>query len=283
MTGRKTEPKKDKDMAASATLAAPLTPAPFQPVAHPPHRFWTLAEGRAMFEFGAFLMSRPFLGNLPKGDGHAVQVLPGFMASNTSTAPMRRLLKDLGYDSHGWDSGRNVRVDNALIARLETQLKRLNDTSGRKVSLVGWSLGGVLARELAKLHPDRVRLIISLGSPISDDRNHTSAARLFEMLNGKEPEAMQGGRFRDLAAAPPVPTTSIFTRTDGIVHWRGSVQKPAATRTENIEVYASHCGLGVNPSVMLALADRLAQAEGSWAPFEAPLVFQWMFPKTVLD
>lgn len=264
-----------------ATMAA--VEAEFDKVARPPHRFWTLAEGRAMFELGAFYMSRPFLSTLAKGDGHAVQVLPGFMATNTSTSPMRRLLRELGYDAHGWDSGRNVRVDNALIARLETQLQRLNDDTGRKVSLVGWSLGGVLARELAKLHPDRVRLVISLGSPISDDRNHTSAARLFELLNGKQPEAMQGGRFRGLDEAPPVPTTSILTKTDGIVHWRGSVQKPATTPAENIEVYASHCGLGVNPSVMIAIADRLAQGEGQWKPFEPPLALQWMFPRTPLD
>jgi hypothetical protein len=94
---------------------------------------------------------------------------------------------------------------------------------------------------------------------------------------------MRGGRFQGLGEAPPVPTTSILTKTDGIVHWRGSVQKPTSTPSENIEVYASHCGLGVNPSVMLALADRLAQAEGSWAPFAAPAVFQWLFPKTGLD
>jgi pimeloyl-ACP methyl ester carboxylesterase len=262
---------------------AAMAPTQSDHAARPPHRFWTLAEGRALFELGAFYMSRPFLGTLPKGDGHAVQVLPGFMATNTSTVPLRRLLGQLGYDAHGWDSGRNVRVDNALIRRLEAQLQRLNDKSGRKVSLVGWSLGGVLARELAKLHPDRVRLVISLGSPISDDRNHTSAARLFEMLNGKEPEPMRGGGFRGLDKAPPVPTTSILTKTDGIVHWRGSVQKPAATPTENIEVYASHCGLGVNPSVMMAIADRLAQGEGRWAPFEPSLATQWMFPRTSLD
>lgn len=265
-------------MAASAAASAQ-----FEPAARPPSRIWTLAEGRAFFELGAFYAARPFLSHLPKGDGHAVQVLPGFMATNTSTVPLRRLLKRLGYDAHGWDSGRNVRVDNALIARLEAQLQRLNDDTGRKVSLVGWSLGGVLARELAKIHPDRVRLVISLGSPISDDRSHTSAARLFEMLNGKEPEAMRGGRFRSLAEAPPVPTTSILTKTDGIVHWRGSVQKPARTPTENIEVYASHCGLGVNPSVMIAMADRLAQSENAWAPFEPSLPVQWMFPKTSLD
>lgn len=248
--------------------------------ARPPSRLWTLAEGRAFLELGAFYLSRPLLSQLPRGDGHTVKVLPGFMATNTSTTPMRRLLSDLGYDAHGWDSGRNVRVDNELIDRLETQLMRLNDESGRKVSLVGWSLGGVLARELAKLHPDRVRLVISLGSPISDDRGHTNARRLFEMLNGKEPEAMRDGRFHGLDEAPPVPTTSILTKTDGIVHWRGSVQKPSRTPSENIEVYASHCGLGVNPSVMIAIADRLAQAEGDWMPFEPSLAQQWMFPKT---
>lgn len=252
--------------------------------AEPPHRLWTLMEGRAMLELGLLYAARPLMAALPKGDGHAVMVLPGFMASNSSTVPMRNVLKRIGYDAHGWDSGRNIKVDNALIRRLESQLARLNDASGRKVSLVGWSLGGVLARELAKLHPEKVRLVISLGSPISDDRGHTNAARLFEMLNGKEPEPMKGGRFRGLDEAPPVPTTSIFTKTDGIVHWRGSVQHPhkaaAEQPTENIQVHASHCGLGVNPSVMVAIADRLAQAEGAWRPFAPPLIHQWMFPRT---
>ncbi|TAD83227.1 MAG: alpha/beta fold hydrolase [Sphingomonadales bacterium] len=252
--------------------------------AEPPHRFWTLVEGRAMLELGLLFASRPLMASLPKGDGHAVMVLPGFMASNSSTVPMRNILARLGYDAHGWDSGRNVKIDNALIRRLENQIERLFKASGRTVSLVGWSLGGVLARELAKLHPDKVRLVISLGSPISDDRGHTHAARLFEMLNGKEPEPMQNGRFRGLDEAPPVPTTSIFTKTDGIVHWRGSVQHPdkaaAEQTTENIQVHASHCGLGVNPSVMVAIADRLAQAEGAWQPFAPALIHQWMFPRT---
>ncbi|ALE15832.1 hypothetical protein AMC99_00522 [Altererythrobacter epoxidivorans] len=246
----------------------------------PPSPLWTMCEGRAFFELGAFYLTRPFLSQLPKGDGHSVMVLPGFMASNSSTAPMRRLLKDLNYDAHGWNSGRNLKVDHALLHRLETQLAKLNDDSGEKVSLVGWSLGGVLARELAKLHSDRVRFVISLGSPISDDRAHTNAAKLFEFFNGKEPEVMVGGRFEGLNIAPPVPTTSILTKTDGVVHWRGSVQHPSKSPTENIEVYASHCGLGVNPSVMVAVADRLAQSEDDWAPFDPSPAQQWMFPKT---
>ena len=253
------------------------------PAAVPPNRFWTMTEGRAFFELGAFYAVRPLLGQLPKGDGHPVVVLPGFMASNSSTVPMRRLLDQLGYDAHGWDSGRNVLVNEALISRLEAQMRRLHKESGRTISLIGWSLGGVLARELAKLNPDIVRLVVSLGSPISDDRNHTNAARLFKFFNGDAPEKIRGGRFSGLDMAPPVPTTSIWTKTDGVVHWRGSVQHPDRVSsnhgTENIEVYASHCGLGVNPSVMIAVADRLAQPEGEWTPFEAAPHQRLFFPK----
>ncbi len=266
-------------MASIAPDAGGFNAAKDAPDAVPPHPFWTLTEGRAMFELGAFFATRPLLGTLPKGDGHAVMTLPGFMATNSSTTPMRGLLSQLGYDAHGWDSGRNVRVDNALIARLEGQLTRLHNVSGRKVSLIGWSLGGVLARELAKLHPEKVRLVMSLGSPLSDDRNHTSAKRLFELLNGKEPEPMRNGGFNSLSEAPPVPTTSVLTKTDGVVHWRASVQAEGDHPTENIVVHASHCGLGVNPSVMIAMADRLAQKEGQWAPFRPRLSQRWMFPK----
>lgn len=244
-----------------------------------PNRFWTLTEGRALGELAAFYAARPLLSALPKGDGHAVMVLPGFMASNSSTVPMRGLLGKLGYDAHGWDSGRNVRVDNALVARLESQLARLRKASGKKVSLIGWSLGGVIARELAKLQPDNVRLVVSLGSPLTNNRAVSNARALFEMLNGKEPEPMQGGRFLQLDEAPPVPTTSILTKTDGIVHWRGSVQGGDRPDTENIVVHASHCGLGVNPTVMVAIADRLAQKEGQWARFEPSLLNSWMFPR----
>lgn len=264
---------------ARADAQLDIEPISDEPKATPPNRLWALAEGRAMFELGAFYASRLMLSNLPRGDGHAVLVMPGFMASNTSTAPMRGLLNDLGYEAHGWASGRNVRVNEELIDRLETQLDQLHKQSGRTVSLIGWSLGGVLARELAKLHPEKVRLVISLGSPITDDRNHTNAARLFQFFNGDAPEKIRGGQFVGLNVAPPVPTTSILTKSDGVVHWRGSVQAEGEHPTENIEVYASHCGLGVNPSVMIAIADRLAQAEGDWAPFEADAAFSWMFPK----
>ncbi|MBX7532194.1 alpha/beta hydrolase [Qipengyuania sp. 1XM1-15A] len=235
-----------------------------------------------MGELASFYALRPLMGQLPKGDGHGVLVLPGFMASDYSTGPLRRLLCDLGYDCAGWNLGRNIKVDQARIEAMMDCVDELHGRSGRPISIVGWSLGGVFARELAKLAPEKVRLVISLGSPICDDRGHTNAARLFEYLNGKEPEIMKDGNFQALAEAPPVPTTSILTRTDGVVHWRGSVQRCGREDCENIEVLASHCGLGVNPAAVYAIADRLAQDEGNWKPFEARGLASLFFPKRAL-
>jgi pimeloyl-ACP methyl ester carboxylesterase len=264
------------------TAASAAFPQPSH--ARPPSRLLAFAEPRALLELAAFYAVRPYLANLPKGDGHPVLVLPGFLASDTSTAPLRRLLKQLGFDARGWNMGRNVRVDAPRVHEMESLLLRIHRETGRKVSIVGWSLGGVFARELAKSHPEAVRLVISLGSPISDDRRHTNAARIFEYLNGKDPEPIRHGRFTDLHRAPPVPTTSILTKSDGVVHWRGSVQKRCVhPHTENIEVLASHCGLGFNPSAVIAIVDRLLQEEGDWQPFEPRLSQRWMFPKTSLQ
>jgi len=249
-----------------------------QSAAKPPSIFWTLIEGRAFFEYGSFIATRQLMSQLPKGDGHPVLVLPGFMASDSSTRPMRRLLNDLGYEAHGWDLGRNVRIDDARLAAMKKLLEDIHAQSGRKVSIVGWSLGGVFARELAKMMPEKVRMVISLGSPISSDRNHSNARRLFEMINGESPEVMSDEQFNSLEEAPPVPTTSVLSKTDGIVSWQGSVQYNG-DQTENIQVHGSHCGLGVNPSVMVAIADRLAQKEGHWKPFDRSGFRSFLFPK----
>ena len=245
----------------------PQTDTASQTTARPPHLLLTLTEGRAVFELGWFVALRRAMKRLPKGDGHAVIVLPGFLAGDTSTRPMRGLLDDLGYATYGWDLGRNLRFTSDREQALYDLLDRVHAESGQPVSLIGWSLGGLFAREMAKHSPDKVRSVISLGSPLSNDRGYTNASRLFERLNGKEPEPMRQGRFDRLDEAPPVPTTSILSRSDGIVAWRASVQQPGP-QAETIEVLASHCGLGVNPMVMYAIADRLAQAQGEWQPFD---------------
>ena len=232
-----------------------------------PSLFWTLTEGRSFFELNSFYALRLLMKRLPKGDGHPVIVFPGFVASDRSTRPMRSLLNDLGYQSHGWGLGRNLRFNDQREDEMRRLLQTVHERDGRKVSLIGWSLGGVFAREIAKQNPDAVRSVITLGSPISGDLDHSNARRLYEFFNGSPTEDMQA-RLRTIAKAPPVPTTSVYSKTDGIVAWRGSIQTPDG-QTENIRVPASHCGLGVNPLVMYLLADRLSQPEGNWSPFDS--------------
>ncbi len=244
----------------------------------PPSDLLALTEvPRALLEFASFLALRPAMSFMPRGDGHPVLVLPGFMASDTSTVPLRDLLIDLGYDAVGWELGRNMHITNARVQAMSDSLLSHYQRSGRKVSLVGWSLGGLLARELAKLHPEMVRQVISLGSPLTADRGISKVRRLFEALNGTVPEVQRRGQFLDIGSPPPVPSTSVFTKGDGVVQWRGSIQ-PEGFERENVEVRASHIGLGVNPSVMWLIANRLAQTEGEWAPFTAKGLASWAFP-----
>jgi pimeloyl-ACP methyl ester carboxylesterase len=233
----------------------------------PPSLLLMLAETRAMLEFNSSLMLSPILLRAPRGDGHPVLALPGFLASDLSMAPMRRYLKELGYEAHAWNMGRNFGGVSSKRRALRELLTRIYENAGRKVSIVGWSLGGVYARDLALQAPDMVRAIITLGSPFANDVRATNATRLYELLSGEGVDDIP--EVRDaIAGDMPVPATSIYSRTDGIVNWRTSLLRPSAT-AENIEVHlASHIGLGVNPAALWAIADRLAQAEGEFTHFD---------------
>jgi pimeloyl-ACP methyl ester carboxylesterase len=233
----------------------------------PPSLFLMLAETRALFELNSSLLLSPLLLRAPKGDGHPVLTLPGFLASDLSMAPMRRYLKELGHDTHAWNMGRNLGGVASKRGALRELLTRIHESTGRKVSLIGWSLGGVYARDLALQMPDMVRTVITLGSPFANDIRATNATRLYEALSGEgaddNPEIREA-----IAGDLPVPATSIYSRTDGIVNWHTSLQRPSET-AENIEVYfASHIGLGVNPAALWAVADRLAQPEGEFKHFD---------------
>jgi pimeloyl-ACP methyl ester carboxylesterase len=226
-----------------------------------------LAEMRGIFEFNASLMLSPLLLRAPKGDGHPVLTLPGFLASDLSMAPMRRYLVELGYDAHAWQMGRNLGGLARMREGLRERLAEIHANTGRKVSLVGWSLGGVYARDLALHAPDMVRYVVTLGSPFANDVRATNATKLYEALSGEavddDPELREA-----LSGDLPVPTTSIFSRADGVVNWRTCLLRPSSS-AENIEVYlASHVGLGVNPAALWAVADRLSQQEGQFNQFE---------------
>lgn len=244
----------------------------------PPGLGLLLAEARGLLEFNASIALAPLLVNARKGDGHPVLALPGFLASDLSMAPLRRLLKHLGYDTHAWEMGRNLGGVIKLRDALRERLTQIHQATGRKVSIVGWSLGGIYARDLALQLPDMVRYVVTMGSPFAGDVTATNATRLYEALSGEQVEADDDLR-RAIAGDLPVPTTSIYSRTDGIVNWQTCLLHPSDT-AENIEVlFASHIGMGVNAPVLWALADRLAQPEGEFTPFDRSGPFAIAYPR----
>jgi pimeloyl-ACP methyl ester carboxylesterase len=222
-------------------------------------------EGRAMFEWASFALAWPLLKSAPRGDGHPVVVLPGLCAGDNSTYPMRRLLCELGYDARPWGQGLNFGPRDHVIKGMVDQVRALQKKHRKKVSLVGWSLGGAMANALALRMPERIRQVVTLGSPLTGHPRGTNVSRVFELVSGFRAD---DERLMELVnGEPEVPTTSIMSKTDGIVNWRMSLARESAI-AENIEVSATHLGMGVNPAVMWIVADRLAQAEGAWKPFE---------------
>ena len=236
-----------------------------EPLSLRPPSLWNMAlEARAPVELWATLLSLPFLSKLPKGDGQPVLIFPGLLAGDSTTLLLRRFLKHLGYAPFGWKQGINIGPRHGVLAGCRERIEEIHSEYGRKVSLIGWSLGGLYAREMAKLMPGMVRQVITLGSPFAGNPQATHAWRIFEYFSGHS--ATDPNLLERLRTAPPVPTTSIYSKTDGVVAWQCSVQAPAK-QSENIEVSASHLGLGMNPLALFALADRLAQPQDKWKPF----------------
>ncbi len=208
-----------------------------------------LRELRFVPELAAFVGTTPLARLAPGGDGHPVLVLPGLLADDLSTRPLRWFLRQRGYSVHGWQLGTNRGPSAATTEGLARRLADLADRHGRAVSIVGWSMGGVFARQLASRTPSSVRSTVTLGSPISG----------------------YGGP-RQLA----MPATSVYSRTDGVVPFRDSIVEMGALQ-ENVEVFGSHLGLGHNPAVLYLVADRLAQPVGAWAPFTAPRALRHLY------
>lgn len=254
-----------EEMTASTQTAAAV-PVP------PPSLLLAATElPRAMREMRALALLRPLLNRLPQGDGHAVMVLPGFTADDTSTRVLRRFIASKGYDVHPWGLGRNLGPNSMgdVADRLALRLELMKERSGRKVSLIGWSLGGVYARELARAEPDLVRQVISLGSPFGGHPSATNVWRLFQMVVGNniDHEELEAVQAEMAAPIEGVPATAIYSKADGVASWKICRELPA-DQTDNIEVRASHMGLGFNPSVFYAIADRLSMPEREWLPFD---------------
>jgi pimeloyl-ACP methyl ester carboxylesterase len=249
----------------------------------PPLHWYLTDPGRAVAEFGLLLAARPLRHSLPRGDGHPVLVLPGLLADDFSTRVLRGELRHLGYRAHGWRLGRNIGPTARAVDGMDRRLTELADRYDQPVSVIGWSLGGIFGRELARRAPDQVRQVITLGSPFRLARKDQSRAnRAFERYAHLHVEHLSLPLERD-GVGLPVPTSSLFSPYDGIVSWRCCLNPPGP-QAENIRIPSSHLGLGHHPAAIYAIADRLAQPADRWQPFRAPhaLAHLYRVPRTAL-
>jgi pimeloyl-ACP methyl ester carboxylesterase len=218
---------------------------------------------RAAAEVSCLLPSLPWLASAPRGDGHAVLVLPGFFAGDGYTAPLRNYLRMQGFAAHGWGHGPNWGRWDALDAIVIPAIERLFDESGRKVSLVGASMGGLYARAAAHVIPDKVRCVVTFGSAATEPHRANYVWPLFQAATAQSPDTMT------VPPPPLLPSTSVYSHADGLSDWRPCLQ-PKTAITENVAVASSHLGMVCHPGNLYLVADRLAQAEGEWRPFEPP-------------
>lgn len=241
----------------------------------PPSRRLLLLEPRGLMDIPALLAAAPFLMTAPRGKKHGVVVLPGFGADDRSTALLRRYLSLLGYDVHGWKRGRNMRRPGEDLPAVVAQIKALQAKHKLPVTLIGWSRGGIMAREIARQIPDATRMVITLGSPFAD-ATANNVGVIWKFITGEE-APRNPVRMRQLAEPIPVPATAIYTKSDGVVAWRACLEKEGA-KAENIEVRSTHIGLGFHAPALWAIADRLAQPFGVWKPFKPSKLVAPFFP-----
>jgi len=243
----------------------------------PPSAALLMLEPCGLLSIPVLLAAAPFLAAAPRGPRHAAIVLPGLGAGDRSTVVIRRFLSYLGYDAHGWNRGRNVRPAGADLPAVAAQILTLHVATGSAVSLVGWSRGGIIAREATRQVPHAVRMVITLGSPFAAP-GASNVGPIWRRVTGQSFPAQTAEQLRGLAQPLPVPSTSIYTRSDGVVAWQACREKEGPDR-ENVEVRTTHIGLGLDPAVLWVIADRLAQPPGQWKPFRpGPLVAPF-FPR----
>jgi pimeloyl-ACP methyl ester carboxylesterase len=233
---------------------------------------------RGLADLGALTLATPGLLAAPRGDGHGVLVFPGLLASDTSTVPLRAFLRWLGYDVRGWDLGRNNGPTEEVLAGLPRAVLDHSERTGRPVSLIGWSLGGIYAREMARRHPRQVRQVITLGSPYAmRDPSQSHAEGPYRRLRSLHAPAARMPGPEQRARPVSVPSTSVYSRWDGVVAWQACVE-PETPVHENVEVRCSHLGFGVDPATLWLIADRLAVPAGQRIPFRPPLALRPLYP-----
>jgi pimeloyl-ACP methyl ester carboxylesterase len=249
-------------------------------VTGPAARFYLTEPIRGLADLMVLPLAAPWLAAAPRGDGHGVLVLPGLLASDMSTALLRRFVRQLGYDVSGWKLGRNLGPTDEVLDELPRALAAHVDRTGGPVSLVGWSLGGIYARELARRHAEHVRHVITLGSPFAlTDPRQSRAEAAYQRRNYLHAPGSRLPSPYQMAQPIGVPSTAVYSRRDGIVSWRTCIE-PETSLHENVEVRCGHLGFGVDPATLWLIADRLAVPAGHRRPFRPPPLLGPLYPSS---
>ncbi|MBL7814292.1 MAG: hypothetical protein JNL70_04725 [Saprospiraceae bacterium] len=228
-----------------------------------PSLFWFFTEGmRAIIEHIGCLIFMARYRFTHKGDGHPVLAVPGFLCTDYSMRYLRKFVNKLGYTAYGWELGRNMcdLKDLNDLNRLNARVDEIYRKHNTKITLIGWSMGGVYVRELAKQRPHLFRQVITMGSPFGDGYAPTNGTWLFELLH--DSSKIDDNWRRQIPNPAPIRTTAIYTKQDGIVPWAACLEKIEDDLHQNIEVVGSHWALGMNPTVLKIVEDKLvAQQE----------------------
>lgn len=229
----------------------------------PPPRLRQAVElPRAAWSVVSLARSRDRLRAAPRGNGRPVMILPGLANTDRSNIVMRRFLASLGYRVYGWGLGRNLgrRAIGTDGARLIERVAAIKAQTGLPVTLVGVSLGGMMARFVANQRPDLVREVIAVSSPFAGDPRDTNVWRAFEWLSGDRIDSEQVRQWQAICASPlQVPSTAIWSRSDGLVNGL-ACRAPGQPDARDIEVRSSHIGVQLKPQVLLIIADILAES-----------------------
>ena len=227
------------------------------PSARRPSRLATLLELRAPLDWATILLHSPWLLSAPRGDGRPVLLLPGYGTDESSMRPLGRYLRYLGYDVYDWGLGRNRGDVDSYVEQIGKRVAEIHSKlDGSPVTLIGWSLGGVIARETARLHEPYVREVITLGTPVIGGPKYTAVGRRFAESASIDLDEFEKEVHTRNSIGIRQPITSIYSKLDGVVGWRASIDV-YNEQARNIAVYSSHFGIGANGRVWRLIADTL--------------------------
>lgn len=232
-----------------------------------PPMYNVLLETRSLIEWTTMFGIYHIIPKQKKGNNKPVLLMPPYLGNDHSTRFVRKYLKSVGFKTYKWELGVNT-INSKYLPKLIERLDEIFERHQEKVSLVGWSGGGILAKIIANRYPDKVEQLITIGSPVWGVKNmNTPLVRTLEFLRGRRLKERNKKFLEELEEIPNVPVTCIYTKTDGLVPWKNCLEAETyRSNIKNVEVFGSHCGLGANASVLVTIANALIENSQGESP-----------------